>query len=507
MLEPMLCEASGVGLAAKGWLYDLKLDGVRILCDKRGAEVDLWYRTGRSATSSYPEIARAVADLPFDDAVLDGEIVAFDTAGKPSFQRLEQRIGLGRTRDIAAAEHQVPVAYIAFDLLALEERDLRELPLLERRRVLAGILPEQGLVRSLDWMEDDGTTLFDMCVRERMEGVIAKRAASRYASGRRTSDWVKIKCQSDEDFVVVGFTRGTGARGDLGALDLATYDGDALVIRGKVGSGLDDKTMRALVARLGALAVDSPQAVGEYGSAPRGRTHVRPEVVVSVRYASWTDEGVLRFPVFRGVREDVLPKDCRGAPPSAAVHEDLADYWAAVSGAMLPYVVGRSRIADAAALAQVSPPLRIRTDGWMALDCDVAGARGAAALLADLGLPVFAKTGDTTDYQLLAAVGDAPAVAVQSLAELVVRLAGAGVVKVAKSPILAPYSPVAGAGSRVSTPVALTELVPALDPRRFTTRTVPARLAAAPDPMAPLLSARVDFPAAVARLEARLSRV
>ena len=265
--------------------------------------------------------------------------------------------------------------------------------------------------------------------------------------------------------------------------------------------------MRALVARLTALAVDAPQATGEYGNAPRGRTHVRPEVVVSVRYASWTDEGVLRFPVFRGVREDVLPVDCHGAPPSDAVHEDLASYYAAVSAVMLPYVVGRSKVIDAAALAQVSPPLRVRTDGWLVLDCDVVGARSAAALLAEIGLPVFAKTGDAMDYQLIAAVGDAPAAAVSMLAELVVRLAVGGVVKVASSPILAPYSPVAGAGSRVSAPVALAEIVPALDPRRLTTRTVPSRVAAAGDPMAPLLSARVDFGAAVARLEARLSRV
>ena len=302
MAEPMLCATSGVGLVAKGWVYELKLDGVRILCDKRGKDVALWYRTGRDATAAYPEIARGVADLPIDDGVLDGEIVAFDATGKPSFQRLEQRIGLGRPRDVQAAEHEVPVAYVVFDLLALEDRDLRELPMVERRRVLQGIVPDEGRVRCLDWMEDDGTALFDMCSRERLEGVIAKRATSRYANGARTSDWVKIKCQSDDDFVVVGFTRGTGGRGDLGALDVASYEGDDLVVRGKVGSGLGDKEMRALVTRLSALAVDASPAKGALVPAPRGRTHVRPEVVVSVRYSSWTDDGHLRHPVFRGVR-------------------------------------------------------------------------------------------------------------------------------------------------------------------------------------------------------------
>lgn len=500
--------APGTLLAAPGWIYELKLDGVRIVADKRGADVRLTYRTGRDATASYPEIAHAVAGLPARDAVLDGEIVAFDPEGKPSFQRLEQRIGLGRPRDVAAAAREVPVAYIAFDLIGLEDRDLRELPLLERRRDLRGILPDEGVVRCLDWLEDDGTALFDMCRRERLEGVIAKRASSRYASGRRSDDWVKIKCQSDDDFVVVGFTRGTGGRGALGALDVASYEEGELVLRGKVGSGLGDKDTRALVAALGERAERAPTARGEYVPAPRGRTHVRPELVVSVRYSSWTDGGHLRHPVFRGVRHDVLPEDCRAAPPRAAgsaASPELGEYWAAVGAAILPYLAGRSAIADGASLAASLPPLRIATRGWLVLDADAQGALAAAGLFRDIALPAFAKTGDAADYHVVVAVGDAPEAGKLALAELAARLAGGGALRVASSPILAPYSPVAGAGSRVSAPVAWEEVVPALDPRRLTTRTVAARVARGGDPMAPLLAARVDFAAAVARLEARLS--
>jgi DNA ligase D-like protein (predicted ligase) len=509
MAEPMLCAGQGVGLVAKGWIYELKLDGVRIVCDKRGDDVQLWYRSGRSATASYPEIARGVAGLQLKDAVLDGEIVAFGATGQPSFQRLEQRIGLGRARDVAAAEISVPVVFIAFDLLAVGEEDLRDLPLVERRRRLQEILPNDGRVRGLDWAQDDGTALFDACRRERLEGVIAKRADSKYASGRRTDDWVKIKCQLEEDFVVVGFTRGTGGRGELGALDVASYEGDALVVRGKAGSGIGDKQMRELVRRLSALAVDAPPAKGELVPAPRGRTHVRPEVVVSVRFASWSDDGHLRHPVFRGIRDDVRPADCRATPPVAAVHEELAEYYAAVGATMLPYLAGRSAIDGAAALAKAAPPLRVQTHGWLVLDCDAKGAVAARDLFAELGLPAFAKTGEATDYQVVVAVGDAPKGGVAALAEIAARLSGGGgggVVRVAGSPILAPYSPVGVAGSRVSAPVAWDEVVPALDPRRLTTRTVPARLARAGDPMAPLLAARVDFLAAVGRLEARLAR-
>jgi DNA ligase D-like protein (predicted ligase) len=506
MAEPMLATAQGVGLVAKGWMYELKLDGVRILCDKRGDDVQLAYRTGRPASTSYPEIVRAVAGLKVKDAVLDGEIVAFDDAGRPSFQRLEQRIGLSRIRDVAAAEQAVPVAFVVFDLLAIGEEDLRGSPLTERRRRLQELVPDDGRVRCLDWFPDDGTALFDLCRRERMEGVIAKRADSKYASGRRSDDWVKIKCQMDEDFVVVGFTRGSGGRGELGALDIASYEGSTLVVRGKVGSGLGDKEMRELLRRLGELVVGSPRAVGELVPAPRGRTFVRPEVVVSVRFAGWSDDGHLRHPVFRGTREDVLPEDCVATPPVAAMHEELAAYYAAVGPALLPYLVGRSAIGDASALARTSPPLRVRTDGWLVLDCDAKGALAARDLFAELGLPAFAKTGDASDFQVVVAVGDAPEAGVAALAQIVARVMGGGVVRVATSPILAPYSPVGGAGSRVSAPVAWDEVVPALDPRRLTTRTVQARLARAGDPMAPLLASRVDFGAAVGRLDARLSR-
>jgi DNA ligase D-like protein (predicted ligase) len=501
-------------------VYELKLDGVRIIADKRGADgVDLWYRSGRSTTASYPEIALEITKLAPPDIVLDGEIVAFDAEGKPSFQRLEQRIGLEKPRDIAQAAKDVPVVYVAFDVLAMGERDLRDMPLVARRELLEAIVPETGLVRCLDYLSDDGTALFDMCRRERLEGVIAKRASSPYRPGIRSDDWVKIKCEQDEDFVVVAYTRGTGSRGELGALDLAAYDGDALVIRGKVGSGLDDRAIRALLGRFKELRADGPLARGDYQSAPRGRTHVRPEVVVSVRYNGWTDDGRIRFPVFRSIRHDVEPKDCRAAPPAAVWggsaqlrsarspimraphHAELSEYYDAVEAAMTPYLVGRCGAANA--LRTTSPPLRVRTDGWVVFDADTTGARAVRALMEELGLPAFAKTGDALDWHVVVPIGDAAAEGVRAFAELVAHVTAPGVVRVASSPILAPWSPIAGAGSRVSTPVAWEEVTPATDPRRFTTRSVAAR--AAHDPMAPLLGARVDFAAAVMKLSSRLT--
>lgn len=322
-LEPMLCAlVDEPELEADGWLYELKLDGVRIVADKRGPDVRLFYRSGRGATASYPEIAHALGKLPLSRVVLDGEIVSFDAAGRPSFSRLARRIHVERPTDVRLARSEVPVVYLVFDLLALEGHDLRALPLARRKELLAGTIRGRGFVRALDHIEKNGRALYDLCVREKLEGVVAKRASSPYRTGKkRTGDWVKIKCEREDDFVVVGTTRGERSRGRLGALDLATWDAAAerFVVRGKVGSGLDDAVIGTLLARLGSIESEGPTATGELERAARGRTHVRPELVVSVRYLGWSDDGRLRFPVFRGIRADVAPSECTAAPHSGDI--------------------------------------------------------------------------------------------------------------------------------------------------------------------------------------------
>jgi hypothetical protein len=264
--------------------------------------------------------------------------------------------------------------------------------------------------------------------------------------------------------------------------------------------------MRALFTRLSALATAAPTATGTYLPAPAGRTHVRPEVVVSVRFSSWTDDGRVRHPVFRGVRHDVEPGSCVAAPPSAKTHEELRPYYDTLGEALLSHLAGRSAIRDVVQLRACAPPMRMRTDGLVAFDADAKGALALRRVLEDLGLPAFAKTGEAHDFHVLAPVGEAPAKAVAAFGEIVAHLAGAGVVRVAKSPLLAPWSPIGGAGSRVSAPVAWAEVTPKLDPKRFTTRNVPARFEKQGDPMAPLLAARVDFAAAVAKVETRVAK-
>lgn len=316
-LTPMACSTEGGQLKGKGILYELKLDGVRIVAEKRGDEVTLHYRKGRSATASYPEVVRAIKALPFERLILDGEIVAFDAQGKPDFQRLAQRFTAQKPRDVQRAMRVVPVSYVVFDLMQLEDRDLTGLPLRARKDLLKRVTPRRGLVRALDHLDDDGEPLYAFCRAQRLEGVIAKRADSPYRLGPKPArEWVKIKCERDDDFVIVGYTRGNGGRA-LGALDLASYEGDKLVSRGKVGSGFDDATISLLVKQLDAMRVQKTQVQGELVPAPQGRVFVRPDLVANVRYLGFTDQGSLRHPVFCGLRVDVSPRDCRAMPHEA----------------------------------------------------------------------------------------------------------------------------------------------------------------------------------------------
>jgi bifunctional non-homologous end joining protein LigD len=316
--------ADGSPLDRRGWLYELKLDGFRIIGDKRGDDVALFFRKLGSANAHYPEIVRAMRALPVQHVVLDGEVVAFDESGRPSFQRLQQRLLAAKpaARNFVWAEN--PVTYVVFDLLALGGLDLRSLPLIARKALLAELLQGKGALRVLDHIAEDGRPLYRFCEKEKLEGVVGKRAASLYVAGpKRTGEWVKVKCDHEEEFVVIGFTEGEGARQRLGALDLGSYENGELVVCGKAGSGLDDRTIDELLTRLAPLAIAVTTARGEFEPAPRRRTFVKPEVVVNVRFGGWTGERRLRHPVFRGIRKDVKPEECTTVAPRSLAPSDV----------------------------------------------------------------------------------------------------------------------------------------------------------------------------------------
>ncbi|MEI9948141.1 MAG: non-homologous end-joining DNA ligase [Pseudomonadota bacterium] len=322
-LTPMLCALTGAELVDESRIYELKIDGVRIVADKHGRAVALRYRNGRAASSSYPEIARAVSALAPERVVLDGEVVAFDAEGRPSFQRIAPRIHAERPLDVRTAMNEVPVSYLVFDLLALNDFDLRALPLLSRKALLMKLLRGKGYLRALDHLEADGRPLFELCRAQHLEGVVAKRAASPYRPGpRRSDDWVKLKSERDDEFVVIGFMRGKGGRAALGALCVASYSGERLLYRGRVGSGLDVAALSTLEAALEARRIEAFPASGKPPEDAKGALWVRPELVVSVRFLGFTEgEARLRAPVYRGLRNDLLPGDCRAAPPKELIEE------------------------------------------------------------------------------------------------------------------------------------------------------------------------------------------
>jgi len=320
---PMVCALDGAPKDSPHFLYELKLDGVRILASKSGGRARLNYRSGKACSENYQDVVRALRALPLDHLVLDGEIVTFDERGRPNFHRLGPRIRTQRARDLERVIAQVPVVYLVFDVLELGHRgqvlDVRHLPLRRRNQLREKLLLGSGLLRSLDHIEARGSALWQLIEDQGMEGMVAKRAESTYQHGPSVSgDWVKVKREIDEEFVVVGWTAGKGSRGSLGALCLGSYAGGELRYRGRVGSGLDQKAIREITGLLEALRSEEPAFVGEVPPDAGPVQFTRPELVVRVRHHGYTDDAHLRAPVFLGIRDDVRPEDCRSAP-----HDEL----------------------------------------------------------------------------------------------------------------------------------------------------------------------------------------
>ncbi len=318
--RPMLCLLAGgkksgarVTLDDPEMLYELKLDGVRIVARREAGKVKLIYRSNRDASKVYPEVVEALSGLAHDAFVLDGEVVALDSEGRPSFELLQRRIA-AEVGDVSAAMRGVPVAYLVFDALVVSGRDVRKQPLESRKELVRALLPSRSIVSPHEGNVGKGRELYAMCEARGMEGVVGKRLGSPYRPGERCSDWVKWKTFHENDFVVVGFTRGEGSRKALGALDLATYEGGRLVVRGKVGSGLGERALEVMERILASLTTSSPMAEGPWEK--EARTYVWPRVVVKVRYFGYSTEGHLRGPVFLGLREDVTPDSCVSGPKS-----------------------------------------------------------------------------------------------------------------------------------------------------------------------------------------------
>lgn len=363
------------------WLYEVKWDGVRALIFVEKDRVRILSRKGTSIEKQYPELLTIAESLEADSAILDGEIVCFDENGAPSFQLLQNRIGAGPKAVPMLAQAQ-PAAYFAFDLLYLNGYDLRQTPLVERKQLLSSILQPNTAFRYSEHFIGKGEELLEAVRAKGLEGIIAKNAFSRYET-KRSRDWVKIKVVNQQDFVICGLIE--GERDYFGALALAVMEDRKLVYVGNVGSGFTQESLKSVYEKLKPLIVTKsplravPKDIGKV-------TWVRPELVCTVRFNSWTDDNRLRAPVFLGLRNDQTPEECvresgTGAPtepdapkPRAALlaqdqieialtidnqrlkftnlskvyypqegytKRDVINFYDAVSGLLLPHLQGR----------------------------------------------------------------------------------------------------------------------------------------------------------------------
>ncbi len=322
-VKHMLATPAAEPFSRPGWVYEIKYDGVRVIAERRGDEVRMLGRSGEDITSRYPEIAEALRGLVVEQLVVDGEIVAYDESGRPSFGRLQKRMLISRPRDVAAAMARVPVRAVFFDCLALEGHDLRGLPLHQRKACLARALPPAGVIQAGDHVAEHGEAFFEAANEMGLEGIVAKRADSRYV-GKRSPDWVKIKCQRRQEFVIGGYTDPRGSGRHFGALHVGVYEDGALRHVSRVGSGFDDAMQDRLWKELEPLArATSPFGPG--GPAGRGDHWVEPRLVCEVRFTEWTADGGLRHPIFIGLRTDRKPEEVRREDGHDAEAEAAAD--------------------------------------------------------------------------------------------------------------------------------------------------------------------------------------
>jgi bifunctional non-homologous end joining protein LigD len=311
-VDVMLAEPADKAFTRDGWVFELKLDGYRLIASKSRGEALLLTRNGNDYTAVFPEIARAIKALPFDECIVDGEVVVMDAGGKPSFSRLQQRGRLSSTIDIKRAAVELPATFYAFDLLAFEDFDLRPLPLATRKSLLVDALPRLGAVRALEHIEREGEAVLAQVMAMGIEGVIAKRADAPYRGGRSDA-WLKIKTDRTGDFVIVGFTQPKGSRSHLGALQLADMVGGSLVYAGRVGTGFNDALLTELKALLDPIIRRDPPCAPPIGAAEipevKTTTWVDPVHVCEVRFREWTPDGVLRHAAFVRMRHDKSPRE------------------------------------------------------------------------------------------------------------------------------------------------------------------------------------------------------
>ena len=306
-VPPMLATLTHEPFSDPGWIYERKLDGVRLLVFRKGGRARLVTRNQKDRTTTWPDVVEALESRDGADLVADGEMVAF-AGSVTSFARLQERMQI-RDEDEAREKAQAVRAYLyLFDLLHVGGHDVTALPVRARKGLLRRVLPWQDPVRYTPHRNEDGLVFLREACEKGWEGLIAKRADGAYVHGR-SRGWRKFKCVNRQEFVIGGWTDPEGERVGLGALLVGYHEDEALRYAGKVGTGYDEATLKRLRSRLERLERATSPFAGGDRLAEAGVHWVTPELVCEVGFSEWTQAAKLRHPRFLGLRDDKAPEE------------------------------------------------------------------------------------------------------------------------------------------------------------------------------------------------------
>jgi len=396
-LDPMKAQLVDEAFDDDRWLFEVKWDGIRLVSFIDEGKVSLQTRAGRIVDGEYPQLQAISRLVNARQAALDGEVVVLDDQGRPSFQLLQNR-----------GKDPHPIQYVVFDIVYFDGQRLFKVPLEDRKRLLRDVVRDSGVLKYSDHVLGQGKAFFKAAQQKRLEGIVAKLRDSPYQPGVRSSAWLKIKALLQQEVVIGGFTAPRASRKYFGAVLVGVYDDDGrLIYTGHTGGGFDEKTLAEIYKLMKPLIIKQPPFSGPPPHANEKPTWVRPELVAEVKFAEWTRDGVMRQPVFLGLRDDVHPRDVRRELPRDAARETARAETAAKPAAQKPAAKpARARSTATATVkvakrtssakrttATVHSPARTRVVGATDVP-DTPLSKAAARIAKQLGTDIRGATAD-----------------------------------------------------------------------------------------------------------------
>ncbi len=302
-INPMLAKLTHDKFYKKGWIYERKLDGERVVAIKNGKKIYLKSRNYKKLNDSYPEIEKEISKLKEDKLVLDGEMVAFE-GNVTSFSRLQDRMHIKSRKE--AENSNVAVYYYIFDIIYFGGYDISKLPLNERKRILKEGIDFSGHLRYTPHRTQNTKKYYQEACRKGWEGLIVKKEDSKYVHSR-SGHWLKFKCVHEQEFVIGGYTEPQGSREGFGAILVGYYKKDKLHYAGKIGTGFDDEELKRLKKKFKKLEIDENHFSG-YDDSKKSVHWIKPKLVCQAGFTEWTKDNKLRHPRFLGMRRDKSPK-------------------------------------------------------------------------------------------------------------------------------------------------------------------------------------------------------